>query len=230
MGLLLSLFLAIPLSAPVARSQSGVTLRGNVTDDSGGGVQGALVHLYSAKRFVESKADYDGAFEFLNIDPGQYEVEVISPGLKRVIKNIEVSSKTPAPVSIRLHVGVVGHCGVRGLRQGERFFSPGVDVSYVNRVEKVDVRGLVRDDLGSALAGVTVQLEVGGPSQIAVSNSRGEFEFSSVEPGKYILASSQAGFWDILRYLWITQENAAKVIVTLPDKVRVPCFEGSGPS
>jgi hypothetical protein len=94
----------------------------------------------------------------------------------------------------------------------------------------VDVRGLVRDDLGSALAGVTAKLEGSGQIRTTVSNGRGEFEFNSAEPGKYVLTSSRAGFHDISRYLRIMQESLSKVIVTLPDIRRVPCFERSGPA
>lgn len=227
---LVPLLAGLLISSSVARSQSGFTLTGNVNDQSGGGVQGALVRLYSARGLRETRADFDGAFEFLHVDPGKYELEVKSPGFFQVAQDIEISDRAPAPKAITLRVGFGGHCVVRGSREGERFFSPGTDNSYIKRTDKVDVKGLVRDDLGVALAGVAVKLEGMGLSLSAVSNGSGEFEFSGVEPGKYILTSKQGGFWDISRYLWIMQENQTKVMVTLPDKIRVPCFEGSGPS
>jgi len=223
------LLAGIPTSGPVAQSQSGVALTGKVKDQTGGGVQGASVRLYSIKGLRETKADIDAAFEFTHLDSGKYQIEVTFPGFFQVTQDIEISDQAPAPIGITLRVGFGGHCTVRGLSEGERFFSPGTDNSYVKRVDKIDVRGLVRDDVGSALAGAAVKLDRGGQIRMATSNTKGEFEFSGVEPGKYILTSSQTGFWDISRYLWIMQENLAKVTVTLPDKYRVPCFEGSGP-
>jgi hypothetical protein len=212
---------------PIARSQSGVTLTGIVTDQSGAIVLGASVRLYSTKRFRETKVGSDAGFEFTNVDPGKYEMEVTSPGFNKMTKDIEISNKTPRPITVELRVGQGGHCQVTELAKGS--FNAEADIFYVKRVDRVDVKGLVRDDLGSPLAGVTVKLEGSGPSATTVSNGKGEFEFSNLEPGKYILASSLGGFRDISRYLWITQENVTEVTVTLPDQRRVGCFELSGP-
>jgi hypothetical protein len=225
---LLPLLMSVLISTPVAHSQSGATLSGNVTDQTGGAISGALVRLYSTKGLSEIEAASDAKFEFTNVDPGKYELEVTSPGFKKITKDIEIGDKTPAFLSIMLQVGSGGHCPVMELGKGE--FGAGADIFYVKRVDKVEVRGLVRDDLGSALAGVTVKLEGSGQFRTTVSNGRGEFEFSNAELGKYILTSSRAGFHDISRYLWIMQEKLSKVIVTLPDIRRVPCFEGSGPA
>lgn len=227
--LLVPILARLFISASLAYGQAGVVLSGNVTDDSGGAVSGALVHLYSAKGVREIRANFDGVFQFAQVIPGKYELDVTFPGFKQATQDIEVSEKSPGPIALRLHVGDGGHCTVRGLREGERFFSPGSDNTYVMRVDNVDVRGLVRDDLGAPLAGVAVKLMGGGPIHATVTSGKGEFEFSGVKPGKYILTSSQDGSWDISRYLWITQENLTKVTVTLPDKYRVPCFEGFGP-
>jgi hypothetical protein len=227
---LLPLFVSVLFNTPIAYSQAGVTLSGNVTDQTGGIISGALVRLYSIKGLSEIRAASDAKFAFSTLTPGKYELEVTSRGFKSVAKNIEISDKTPAFLSIVLQVGEGGHCTAMGLGgPGESKFSAGVDISYVKRIDMVDVRGIVRDDLGSALAGVTVKLKGTGPFSTSVSNGKGEFEFSSVEPGKYILTSSQAGFYDISRYLWIMQENLSKVIVTLPEIRRVPCFEQSDP-
>lgn len=224
---LVLLLVGILVNTAVAHSQSGVTLRGNVTDQTGGAISGALVRLYSTKGLSEIKAASDAKFEFTNVDPGKYELEVTTPGFKKITKDIEIGDKTPAFLSIVLQVGSGGHCMVRELGKGE--FGAGAEIFYVKRVDKEAVRGLVRDDIGSALASVTVKLEGSGQFRTTVSNGGGEFEFSSVEPGKYILTTSQAGFHDVSRYLWIMQENLSKVTVTLPNIRRVPCFENSGP-
>jgi hypothetical protein len=225
---LLPLLMSVLISTPVAHSQAGVTLSGNVIDQTGGTVSGALVRLYSTKGLSQTKADSDAKFEFTSLDLGKYELEVKSTGFKTATKDIEIGDMTPALQSIVLQVGEGGHCPVMELGKGK--FGGGADILYTKRVDKVDVRGLVLDDLGSALSGVIVKLEGPGQFRTTISNSRGEFEFSSAEPGKYVLTSSRAGFHDISRYLWIMQENLARVTVTLPDIRRVPCFEGSEPA
>jgi hypothetical protein len=224
---LVPLLVGVLISTAIAQSQSRVTLRGDVKDQTGGTISGALVRLYSTKGLIEIKAASDAKFEFTNVDPGKYELEVTSSGFKKVTKDIEIGDKTPAFLSIVLQAGSGGHCTVRELGNGE--FGAGADIFYAKRVDKVAVRGLVRDDLGSVLAGVTVKLEGSGQFRTTVSNGGGEFEFSGVEPGKYVLTTSQAGFHDISRSLWIMRENLSKVTFTLPDIRRVPCFEEAGP-
>lgn len=225
---LVLILVSVLASTPIAHSQSGVSLSGDVTDQTGAPISGASIRLYSTKGTSETRVGSDAEFEFTDLDMGKYELEVKSTGFKTATKDIEISYRTPSFLSIVLRVGEGGHCTIMELGKGE--FGAGADIFYVQRVDKVDVKGLVRDDLGSALFGVTVKLEGSTPFRTTVSNGRGEFEFSSVEPGKYILTSSRAGFHDISRYLWIMQENLSKVTVTLPDIRRVPCFEGSGPA
>jgi Carboxypeptidase regulatory-like domain len=216
---------------PIARSQPGITFTDIVKDEGGAPVVGASVRLYSSKRVQETIANNEGRFEFANVEPGKYELEVRSPGFNSVtFKDIEISDRPAELPPIKLRVGSGGHCMVTGLGgPGESRFSGGIEISYEKRLDRIELRGLVRDDLDAALVGVNVKLEMGNSSRTAVSNSKGEFEFSGVEPGKYILTSSEDGFWDISRYVWIAQENLSRVIVTLPNIRRVGCYEFSGP-
>ncbi len=185
------------------------------------------MRLYSTKGLRETKANDVGRFEFTNIGSGKYEFEVTSPGFNKVTKDIEIGPGSQEPIAVKLRVGQGGHCAPMGPVAGTN--SLGADIVYVKRFDKVDVKGVVVDDLGSPLAGVTVKLEGSGPLWTTISSGQGEFEFSNIESGKYILASSLGGYWDIARYLWVMRENLTKVTVTVPDHRRVGCFEWSGP-
>lgn len=103
------------IRVPSARSQSAVTLIGNVADESGGSVQGAPVRLYSRKGLRETKADIHGEFEFTYVELGKYVLEVAYPGFKRAARDLEISDLTSRPVAIKLRVGVGGHCTVKQL-------------------------------------------------------------------------------------------------------------------
>ena len=103
---LVPLLVGILVNTAVAHSQSGVTLRGNVTDQTGGAaISAALVRLYTTKGSSEIKAASDAKFEFTNVDPGKYEIEVTTPGFKKITKDIEIGDKTPAFLSIVLQAG-----------------------------------------------------------------------------------------------------------------------------
>jgi iron complex outermembrane receptor protein len=95
---LVLLLVNVLIGSPIAHSQSGLTLTGKIVDESGAGVSGALVGLYSTKRSGETKADSGGGFEFSNLDPGKYQMEVTSPGFNKVTKEIEIRNKTPRPL------------------------------------------------------------------------------------------------------------------------------------
>ena len=110
---------SVLISTPIAQSQSIVTLEGAITDQSGAPIPGVSVRLYSTKRLSEIKASSDAKFEFTNVDPGKYELEVTYPGFKKMTKDIEIADKNPAFLSIVLRVGEGGHCTVTELRKGE---------------------------------------------------------------------------------------------------------------
>src|SRR5262245_31470705 len=62
------------------------------------------------------------------------------------------------------------------------------------------IRGIIRDDTGGVLAGVTVEAEspsrIGVPA-VAVSNVQGVYRFENLPPGTYSVTFSLAGFSSI---------------------------------
>src|ERR1700719_390260 len=112
-ALVILLFTAALLcTTPIALSQSTYTIRGEVVDDSGGGVPGASVRLYSVQGVLDLRAGGDGKFEFRNVAKGTYELEGWSAGFITGTVDFEMSEKAPDPFSIRLHLVTGGHCPV----------------------------------------------------------------------------------------------------------------------
>jgi len=210
-------------SIPNALCQSTYIIRGRVVDESGGYIPGASVYLYSVERVLEVKADGDGRFEFPNVAKGSYELEGSYLGFERRGLDFEIAEKVPEPFSIMLLIGGThSYCTVLQTDGGAR--PVGVDVSYENRSGKVDLMGLVRDELGSPLSNVILNLVREGASHETTSNDKGEFTYTGLEPGKYTLHSPRAGYWDIPHSVWVTRDNLTRSVVTLADKRRVPCF------
>ena len=110
-----SIFLAFlfsvifPLTAPYASAQStGARIHGTVTDESGGAIVGAKVTLINEGTNVsrEMQTSATGAYLFLEMPVGSYEVDVNQPGFKKSArKGIVLVLNEIATVDITLQVG-----------------------------------------------------------------------------------------------------------------------------
>jgi hypothetical protein len=101
--------LMLLLSVGIARPQTGTTsLRGTVTDKSGGAIAGAKVTLKNAslgfERTVTSGAT--GQYEFLGLRSGTYAFTVEMPNFQKYSQaNLELLVNSPATQDIQLQVG-----------------------------------------------------------------------------------------------------------------------------
>jgi carboxypeptidase family protein/prealbumin domain-containing protein len=208
----LLLIAAFLLSARITLSQSTYSVRGQVVDMSGGSAGETSVRLYSAQVVRDQVADGDRQFEFKNLPKGTYELEVSAKGFVTRTVDFEIAEKSPEPLSIKFHMDTGGYSQCGPLYQG-------VSVTYEMRSGKVDLVGVARDQFMARRPGVRVKLVNKGTSQETLSNDKGEFTFSDLEPGKYSLqlTPTTEGYSALPARVWITRENIAKVGVTLVD-------------
>jgi len=104
---LFALFLLLIVSA-LSWAQSTTSLRGTVTDRSGAAVGGATVTLSSPERSFERTvtSSPEGAYEFLQLTPGAYQLTVESGGFKQYQqREIHLLVNTPATLNVSLEVG-----------------------------------------------------------------------------------------------------------------------------
>src|SRR5580704_5085111 len=107
-NLLLS-FLVVLATASLALPQTGTTsLRGTVTDNSGGAIAGATATLsepaQSISRTVVTSSS--GAYAFLALPPGTYVLVIEMASFRRYEhKNIELLVDVPSTVNVTLEVG-----------------------------------------------------------------------------------------------------------------------------
>ena len=104
--------LALVMAGAIAvrtRAQSATTsLRGTVTDASGGVVPGAQVMLEDEKiGFSRSEtSNSSGQYQFLEVPPGTYSVSVVAKGFKTAKKDeVVLQVNTPTTLNIALAVG-----------------------------------------------------------------------------------------------------------------------------
>ncbi|MGH9742382.1 MAG: carboxypeptidase regulatory-like domain-containing protein, partial [Candidatus Acidiferrum sp.] len=106
-------FLLLPvcliLLASVAWAQTGTTsIRGSVLDKSGAAVVGASVKLVSSELGVQRSAasTSTGAYEFLSLQPGTYELSVEAPGFRKYDqKNVQLLVNNPTTLNLTLQIG-----------------------------------------------------------------------------------------------------------------------------
>src|ERR1039457_218023 len=96
------LLLAVALSA-MAQTGTG-TLRGTMTDDSGGVIPAANVTLTGKGVAKTAQTQVDGSYVFQGLDPGQYTVKVAFPGFAPINKPVNVTAGGNLVVPIQMVV------------------------------------------------------------------------------------------------------------------------------
>jgi Carboxypeptidase regulatory-like domain len=93
----------------IARAQTGTTsVRGTITDKSGGAIAGAKVTIKNVSMSVErsAMAGSTGQYEFLALPPGTYELIVERQGFQRYAQtNLQLLVNSPATQDVLLQVG-----------------------------------------------------------------------------------------------------------------------------
>jgi hypothetical protein len=206
-----------PLCKLSAGSAPGAKVRGVVLDQSGGYVADASVILFSGEFVIQTKSDDHGRFEFSDISPGEFEMEIAAPGFRtESIAGIHVANEDVGGLSIILRVGEgTGVCVTAMSASAARAFGTSSGVSYEKQIDDTNLKGVILDLDGRPLPNVTFYLSKSGQTQITTSNGKGEFQFAELKSGKYTLEISRDGYRGKLQSLWIVNRNLTKIVAVL---------------
>src|SRR5467141_2447422 len=100
--------LAQLIAGGITRGQATTSLRGTVTDSSGGYVSGASVTLTNPEsKIVRTAATGDdGGYQFLFLPPGTYTLDVAATGFQKYEQTgLQLLVNTPVTVNVQLKVG-----------------------------------------------------------------------------------------------------------------------------
>lgn len=194
------------VGARAAQAQPEATLSGVITDAFGGQLSDATLRLYSADRVLQTRSDEKGGFRFARVPPGTYQLEAARPGFKiKRITAIQVSGKDE-PLPIILDVANTGGC------LGED------SVSYASAVDGMTLMGVVLDS-ERPVAGAKIDLvSASGARAVASgqSNGKGEFQFTNLEPGQYVLRVSHPEHQaETTESFWVARETTTKVVTRI---------------
>ena len=107
-GALALLVLAQLIAASIAWGQATTSLRGTVTDSSGGYVAGASVTLTNpeSKSVRTATTGDEGGYQFLFLLPGTYTLDVAATGFQKYEQTgLQLLVNTPVTVNVQLKVG-----------------------------------------------------------------------------------------------------------------------------
>ena len=109
--LLAAIALACLVSAPIQAQTSYGSIVGTITDASAAAIANASITLLNNRtgdrRVTQSSSD--GAYEFPNLPPGSYRVDVEAPGFKHLTRdNIEILVQATVRVDSSMQIGDVG--------------------------------------------------------------------------------------------------------------------------
>ena len=107
----IGVFFAVLFTSTPLLSQATTSLRGAITDPQGAVVATAVVTLTDASTGVLRKVTSDkaGEYQFLQIPPGTYSVQVEKPGFETLTKTgLKLEVNTPTTLDCKLLVGSVG--------------------------------------------------------------------------------------------------------------------------
>ncbi len=93
--------MALAISSAIAQTGTG-TVRGTMTDDSGGVIPAANVTLTGKGGTKTAQTQADGSYVFQGLAPGQYNVKVAFPGFAPIDKPVNVTAGGNVVLPIQL--------------------------------------------------------------------------------------------------------------------------------
>ena len=143
----------------LAAGQAATSLRGTVTDPSGGTIAGARVVLANTESKTERIATTgeQGEYQFLFVPPGTYSVTVTASGFRRYeLTGVQLLVNTPATINAQLKVGGTSEVvQVTSEQPALNFVDASIGNSFDEiQVKQVPLEGRNVPDLLSLQAGV----------------------------------------------------------------------------
>ncbi len=174
-----------------ASSTTSFVLRGRVTDPTGAAVPRVSVLLVSQDQIREGVTDAEGRFQFGEVSPDTYELDVKAQGFRRELLTVRITDKNIDGVQISLRIGTGG--GPCVVPMEHPMAVPVVrSVAYVQRSSEFNLTGtILESSSGSPVASAKIALSPSDKGRVAISDAQGHFRFADLEPGQYQLSLSK---------------------------------------
>ena len=175
--------------ACLAQDQTA-TLTGSVTDPFGAPIKNVKAQLESENGNgspFSVNADDSGQFRITSLPPATYRLALYGPGFFRPTFKTGIRLSGGQQMSIRnlvLHLYSI-YCDDSPTIDAVQHLAPGDDSGTL--------RDSVLDSSGAPVGGAIVSVNC--PRCVTKTNREGQFAFSSLKPGSYVVAISKTGFY-----------------------------------
>ena len=139
------LFFAVALSTSLLLAQQTGTVKGTLTDDSGGVIPAANVALTGGGNTRTAQTQADGSYTFSGVPAGSYTVNVNFPGFQSVSKPVTVAAGGTVQVPVQLAI-ISEKQEVTVAAEG----GPTVNVEPDNNATALTIRGEDLQEIGRA--------------------------------------------------------------------------------
>ena len=191
-----------------SRAQSSHALNGTVCDPVGAVIAETAITLYSPARILRTTTDSQGRFVFQNVPPGTYQLEASRAGFKTItIEFSNIGNREANPLSITLNAASGGDCGtMESISYDSRSGAAGGELTVK----------VLNSNRPLANAAVSLKETLAPREHSAQTNGAGEFRFTNLRPGQYVLKVFHHGYQDAQTgHFWITRENQTTVAVQM---------------
>src|SRR5713226_7815983 len=147
LGSLAALLLALACTT-IALAQTTNTITGRVTDPQGAAVKGATVRIYARDNRVPitTTSDGTGAYRFEGMAPGEYIVEIESPGFARSVSPLHAERGRATTFNVGLEIaGISSEVVVtaEGTPQSTDEVAKAISVVDARQIERRDEYSLI---------------------------------------------------------------------------------------
>jgi TonB-dependent receptor len=164
--------ITVVVTEAIAQGRKG-SIKGRVTDSSGGVLQGAQISIEPTG--VTAASDVQGQFLINDLDPGSYTVTVTYVGLAKFTQNVNVAAGQPASVEAKL---ALESQNLEILVSAER---PAAEVEAVNRERTADnLVQVLPDEVIRSLPNANMADALGRLPSVTIERDEGEGKYVQV--------------------------------------------------
>jgi hypothetical protein len=215
------LLVLLCVSVVPAFGQSGARFTGVVVDTDGAVIVDASVNLHSKYGTLQTTTDWMGQFQFINLLPGTYRLEIKRNGFaSNVIQPIHIKAGEPSPPSltITMEVAVMGRCGdLSTVSYEEREPDTAQLVGVMQPMPPKAEPNVSWPETPFSKAAAEV-FKVGSDQVVASTHpdDHGKFRFNGLALGDYTLRMSYVGYKDERSVKFqITKEDVTEVTIPM---------------